>query len=199
MQGPAMRRSGLTAQRAIPVHYEEVHGCAHEFLASFAFPNWSTANPPYLHASRRSNRRYRYKWMPDQATLLALLRSLACDGLGSPSALYDEMLRTAPRSPGHDPVPGPHRGGLVHLRPEPMRASHAAQRRSSVSAKRKAALGTGLGPCRRVNVSRLLSAIGRLKPSDGADQLTLRCASAPPLPPSSRPSSHGEASWTPSR
>ena len=43
---------------------ELVHGCAHEFLASFAFRGTELvySDPPYLHATRRSNRRYRYEY-----------------------------------------------------------------------------------------------------------------------------------------
>ena len=41
---------------------ELVHGCAHAFLASFPFlgPELVYSDPPYLHATRRSARRYRF-------------------------------------------------------------------------------------------------------------------------------------------
>ena len=68
-KAPAMRSIGIDRdQRALdrfrcdyPV--ELVHGCAHEFLASFAFRGTELvySDPPYLHATRRSNRRYRSK------------------------------------------------------------------------------------------------------------------------------------------
>ena len=43
---------------------ELVHGCAHAFLASFPFlgPELVYSDPPYLHATRRSARRYRFDY-----------------------------------------------------------------------------------------------------------------------------------------
>ena len=76
---------------------ELVHGCAHEFLAGFGFRGTELvySDPPYLHATRRSARRYRYEYTEaDHTTLLELLTGLPCQVMvsGHPSALYDEML-----------------------------------------------------------------------------------------------------------
>ena len=56
--------------------------------------SWSTA-PPYLHATRRSARRYCFDYEEvDHVALLDLLKDLPCQVMvsGHPSALYDEML-----------------------------------------------------------------------------------------------------------
>ena len=102
-KAPAMRSIGIDRdQRALdgfmcdyPV--ELVQGCAHEFLASFPLRGTELvySDPPYLHATRRSDRRYRYEYTDaDHATLLDLLTGLPCQVMvsGHPSALYDEML-----------------------------------------------------------------------------------------------------------
>ena len=52
-------------------------------------------DPPYLHATRRSARRYRFDYEEvDHVALLDLLKDLPCQVMvsGHPSALYDEML-----------------------------------------------------------------------------------------------------------
>ena len=70
---------------------ELVHGCAHEFRGK----ELVHSDPPYLHATRRSDRRYRYEYSDtDHATLFELLTGLPCQVMVSehPSALYDEML-----------------------------------------------------------------------------------------------------------
>ena len=57
--------------------------------------SWSTAIPPYLHATRRSARRYRFDYEEvDHVALMDLLKDLPCQVMvsGHPSALYDEML-----------------------------------------------------------------------------------------------------------
>ena len=102
-KAPAMRSIGIDRDpRALdrftcdyPV--DLVHGCAHAFLAGFPFRGTELvySDPPYLHATRRSDRRYRYDYSDaDHAALLELLRSLPCQVMvsGHPSALYDEML-----------------------------------------------------------------------------------------------------------
>ena len=76
---------------------ELVHGCAHAFLASFPFlgPELVYSDPPYLHTTRRSARRYRFDYEEvDHVALLDLLKDLPCQVMvsGHPSALYDEML-----------------------------------------------------------------------------------------------------------
>ncbi len=80
---------------AYPV--ERVHGCAHEFLSCFPFrgPELVYSDPPYLHATRRSRRRYRFdSTEAEHVALLELLGALPCRVMvsGHPSALYDEQL-----------------------------------------------------------------------------------------------------------
>ena len=99
-KAPAMRSIGIDRdQRALdrfrcdyPV--ELVHGCAHEFLASFAFRGTELvySDPPYLHlATRRSNRRYRYEYTDagDHAdpSRSAQEPGVPGDGLGTPRRL----------------------------------------------------------------------------------------------------------------
>ena len=140
-KAPAMRSIGIDRdQRALdrfrceyPV--ELVHGCAHAFLASFAFRGTELvySDPPYLHATRRSDRRYRYEYTDaDHATLLALLRSLACQVMvsGHPSALYDEMLSDWRRVAVQVTTQAQVRTEVVwfNFAPEPMHwASHAGR------------------------------------------------------------------------
>ena len=74
-----------------------MHGCAHAFPAGFPFRGTELvcSDPPCLHATRRSDRRYRYDYGDaDHAALPDLLRSLPCQVMvsGHPSALHDEML-----------------------------------------------------------------------------------------------------------
>jgi DNA adenine methylase len=80
-------------------HYpvEKVHGCAHRFLREFDFHGRELlyCDPPYLHQTRRSTRRYRFDYEEqDHVALLDLLESLPCSVIlsGYPSALYDELL-----------------------------------------------------------------------------------------------------------
>ena len=102
-KAPALRSIGIDRDpRALAgfrcdYAVELVHGCAHEFLAGFEFRGTELvySDPPYLHATRRSERRYRYEYTDaDHAALLELLRGLPCQVMvsGHPSALYDEML-----------------------------------------------------------------------------------------------------------
>jgi DNA adenine methylase len=100
---PALRNIGIDRnQHALdkfqcdfPV--ELVHGCAHEFLANFAY--WGRelvyCDPPYLHSTRTSDRRYRFEYEErDHIELLRLLKSLPCAVIlsGYPSGLYDQEL-----------------------------------------------------------------------------------------------------------
>ncbi len=100
---PALRNIGIDRnERALarfqceyPV--ELVHGCAHRFLADFAYQGRELiyCDPPYLPATRTSGRRYRYDYEEsDHRALLALLKTLPCPVIlsGYPSALYDESL-----------------------------------------------------------------------------------------------------------
>ncbi|EQD76907.1 phage DNA methylase, partial [mine drainage metagenome] len=76
---------------------ELVHGCAHRFLAEFAYRGRELVycDPPYLHSTRSSERRYRFEYQErDHIELLGLLKSLPCRVMlsGYPSALYEESL-----------------------------------------------------------------------------------------------------------
>ena len=210
-KAPAMRSIGIDRdQRALdrfrcdyPV--ELVHGCAHEASRS---DRTGLRDPPYLHATRRSNRRYRYEYTDaDHATLLALLRSLACQVMvsGHPSALYDEMLSDWRRVAVQVTTQAQVRTEVVwfNFAPEPMHwASHAGRNAAERQRiKRKAArwaqgyrtmpAGERLavlsghratGPCRRVNVSRCSRRSWPSRPSDGAAQPRFVARAAPPLP-----------------
>ncbi len=77
---------------------EKVCGCAHEFLRSFDFQGRELlyCDPPYLHHTRSSKRRYRFEYAEhDHVELLELLKLLPCAVIlsGYPSALYDDLLR----------------------------------------------------------------------------------------------------------
>jgi hypothetical protein len=76
---------------------ERIHGCAHQFLGDYPFTGRELvySDPPYLHATRTSSRRYRDDYSEqDHRDLLALLKRLPCAVIlsGYPSALYDEVL-----------------------------------------------------------------------------------------------------------
>ena len=76
---------------------EKVQGCAHEFLSAHAFSGRELVycDPPYLHYTRTSNRRYRFEYTEqDHIELLELLKKITCSVMlsGYPSALYDELL-----------------------------------------------------------------------------------------------------------
>jgi site-specific DNA-adenine methylase len=102
-KAPALRNIGIDLnERALqrlqcdyPV--EKVHGCAHRFLAAFPFTGRELvySDPPYLHQTRSSGRRYRFEYTEqDHRELLALLKGLPCAVIlsGYPSALYDAEL-----------------------------------------------------------------------------------------------------------
>ncbi|MBU0498917.1 MAG: DNA methylase [Gammaproteobacteria bacterium] len=80
-------------------HYpvEKINACAHRFLADYDFRGRELvySDPPYLHHTRTSRRRYRFEYREDDhIELLALLKSLPCNVIlsGYPSTLYDEQL-----------------------------------------------------------------------------------------------------------
>jgi len=80
-------------------HYpvEKVNGCAHAFLREFPFQGRELvySDPPYLHSTRTSPRRYRFEYQEaDHVELLGVLKSLPCPVIlsGYPSALYDAEL-----------------------------------------------------------------------------------------------------------
>lgn len=76
---------------------EKVDGCAHVFLRKFDFHGRELVycDPPYLHHTRNSERRYRFEYEErDHVALLELLKRLPCSVIlsGYPSALYDDLL-----------------------------------------------------------------------------------------------------------
>ena len=102
-KAPALRNIGIDLdERALesfqceyPV--ERVHGCAHRFLAEFEYRGRELiyCDPPYLHQTRTSGRRYRFDYEePDHLELLELLKTLPCHVIlsGYPSALYEQRL-----------------------------------------------------------------------------------------------------------
>ena len=102
-KAPALRSIGVDRDRRAldgfvcdyPV--ELIHGCAHGFLAEFPFLGTELvySDPPYLQATRRSDRRYRHDYTDaDHVALLELLKGLPCQVMvsGHPSALYETML-----------------------------------------------------------------------------------------------------------
>ena len=77
---------------------EKVNGCAHQFLVDYDYRGRELiySDPPYLHHTRSSERRYRFDYEEhDHIELLELLKTLPCNILlsGYPSALYDDLLR----------------------------------------------------------------------------------------------------------
>jgi DNA adenine methylase len=99
----ALRNIGIDLnERALgkfqgPYPVELVHGCAHRFLADFDYRGRELiyCDPPYLKATRSSERRYRFDYEEsDHLELLKLLSQLPCPVIlsGYPSALYDESL-----------------------------------------------------------------------------------------------------------
>jgi site-specific DNA-adenine methylase len=100
---PALRNIGIDLnERALEKFQcdyavELVHGCAHRFLADFDYRGQELVycDPPYLHATRTSQRRYRFEYEErDHIELLRRLKGLPCRVIlsGYPSALYDEWL-----------------------------------------------------------------------------------------------------------
>lgn len=100
---PALRNIAIDLDPAplarFECHYpvEKVHGCAHRFLRQFDFHGRELlyCDPPYLHPTRSSARRYRFEYEEqDHVELLELLKSLPCSVIlsGYPSALYDDLL-----------------------------------------------------------------------------------------------------------
>ena len=76
---------------------ELVHGCAHRFLAEFAFEGTELlyCDPPYLKRTRSSMRRYRFDYEEsDHEELLELLAGVACQVMvsGYRSELYEARL-----------------------------------------------------------------------------------------------------------
>ena len=100
---PALRNIGIDrSARAIAAfrcqyEVELVHGDCHRFLSEFPFAGDELvyADPPYLQAARKSQRRYRYDYtQADHEELLALLQGLPCAVMlsGYPCELYERAL-----------------------------------------------------------------------------------------------------------
>lgn len=76
---------------------QKIQGCAHRFLADYPYQGRELiySDPPYLHHTRTSNRRYRFEYQEeDHIDLLSLLKTLPCSIIlsGYPSTLYDDLL-----------------------------------------------------------------------------------------------------------
>ena len=76
---------------------EKIHACAHQFLSSYAYRGRELVycDPPYLHHTRSSTRRYRFDYEEqDHIGLLEILKGLPCSVIlsGYPSYVYDELL-----------------------------------------------------------------------------------------------------------
>lgn len=76
---------------------EKIHGCAHQFLSTYTYGGRELVycDPPYLHQTRSSTRRYRFEYQEqDHIELLKILKGLPCSVIlsGYPSTLYDEQL-----------------------------------------------------------------------------------------------------------
>lgn len=76
---------------------EKIHGCAHQFLSNYAYGGRELvySDPPYLHCTRSTARRYRFDYKEqDHVELIEILKGLPCSVIvsGYPSALYDELL-----------------------------------------------------------------------------------------------------------
>jgi DNA adenine methylase len=102
---PALRNIGIDLNQSALEKFqcdyqvELVHGCAHRFLADFDYRGRVLVycDPPYLHSTRTTDRRYRYKFEyeeRDHIELLRVLKSLPCAVIlsGYPSDLYDQEL-----------------------------------------------------------------------------------------------------------
>jgi hypothetical protein len=76
---------------------EKIQGCAHQFLSAYAYRGRELVycDPPYLHHTRSSARRYRFDYSEqDHIELLEILKGLPCSVMlsGYPSTVYDELL-----------------------------------------------------------------------------------------------------------
>src|SRR5690606_3174619 len=81
---PALRNIGIDLNRRALAKFqcnypvELIHGCAHRLLAEYDYRGRELiyCDPPYLHQTRSSTRRYRYDYdEQDHVQLLALLSS----------------------------------------------------------------------------------------------------------------------------
>ncbi|AGA31757.1 phage DNA methylase [Thioalkalivibrio nitratireducens DSM 14787] len=143
-----------------PYPIEKVNACAHAFLAGFDFQGRELvySDPPYLHATRTSRRRYRFEYQEaDHLELLALLQSLPCSVIlsGYPSALYDEHLTGWRSLEVQVMIQGrvPHRETLVQLHARSGALAALCGARTSPtgngSSARPRAGASATGPCPR--------------------------------------------------
>ena len=75
----------------------KIHSCAHKFLSTYTYRGRELVycDPPYLHRTRSSTRRYRFDYEEkDHIELLTILKELPCSVIlsGYPSTVYDELL-----------------------------------------------------------------------------------------------------------
>ena len=102
-KAPAQRNIGIELNARTMARFEcaypveLVHGCAHRFLSEYEYRGRELiySDPPYLHGTRSSGRRYRFDYEAcDHVALLELLTGLPCQVMvsGYPSALYEELL-----------------------------------------------------------------------------------------------------------
>ncbi len=100
---PALRSIGIDLNaRSIGTlccdyEVELVYGCCHRFPADYPFEGGELvySDPPYLMSTRKSQRRYRYRYGDaDHEALPGLPGGLPCSVMisGYPSALYDRIL-----------------------------------------------------------------------------------------------------------
>ena len=155
---------------------ELVHGCCHRFLRDYPFDGTELvySDPPYLHRTRKSARRYRHDYDDrDHEALLALLRSLPCAVMvsGYPSAFYDERLSDW-RSVSLQVM---NQAGVVtekvwfNFEPDRVHWGRVMRAATSRIARRSSARRTtgagATGRCRRRNASRSWRRSWRWKPS----------------------------------
>jgi len=100
---PALNNIGIDidpqplANFACEYPIQKINGCAHQFLAEYDYHGHELiySDPPYLHHTRTSGRRYRFDYESrHHIELLTLLKTLPCNVIlsGYPSALYDDLL-----------------------------------------------------------------------------------------------------------
>jgi len=103
-KAPAQRNIGIDRDALALERFEcgypvqRIHGCAHRFLSEYDYQGRELvySDPPYLHSTRRSSRRYRFDYEErDHIALLNLLVRLPCQVMvsGYASSLYDDLLR----------------------------------------------------------------------------------------------------------
>ena len=139
---PALRNIGIDRDARALARFEcgyrveLVHGCAHRFVAGYAFEGTELvySDPPYLKGTRTSRRRYRYDYEEaDHVEWLELLKALPCPVMvsGYPSALYDERLARWRRVQWAAPSRLGSLGALRHRTPP--RHARPARRRDLVA------------------------------------------------------------------